>query len=375
MGLTSSADLDAWLAVLWGSHRPRWTFDLLDLDGHPMGSIPGPEDGMLTASADDDVSRGWTGTLWDPDSQAELDTSSPSDGTMHLDRILRIQHTVDVPTLGRPVTCTPMYGWLTKADRNGSTIALEAQGLERRAMFGCKPMNIPAHTSVVGAIRTILSARYGEYRFRFPSGHPARLPKPVNVGLADEVAGWPVARGLAATIDLDLFYSCDGWCTLRPFTAEPVLELKWPGQITSRPVSTADALAIRNVVDVSGRGKVHAQAVAADAHSLSPQSLARHGVDFWMPVVLADDKYATTPAARAVAGRTLKERLTLTSEQTLTSVPFLALDRLDMLQVTTPDFSSRPRVRSFSVSTAGGEMSLNRRLLVANPARKAIRRA
>lgn len=363
------------------SYRPKIELHLYDLDGRVITQLPNPSDGVVTGDHSRDVTRIWTGTLFDPTGAARLDTLDPSDGNAHLDRIIRITWRVDVPELGDDVSLAliPMYGWLTKAIRGeDGLLSLEAQGLERRAMFGVRPFTVPAGTLLVDAIETIMRRCCGERRFRFPAGRTRRLKQDVNIGWRKPP--WPEAQRLAAADNLELFYSCDGVCTLQEAPTVPVVNFIQPdgpgdfGNITSAPQRDGgDALETRNVGIVTGKGKA-AGSYVASGHANAPTQLARHGVPFYMPEIESDDKYTSDRAAEARATQLVRERIGQQGTQVYDVVPHPHLDVMDLVTLRTPDYFMRHRARAFNLPTTGADMTINQVLRIPKPRKGVIRR-
>lgn len=241
--------------------------------------------GQINIQRDAMVRRTATFTFHDPDFALALDSASPFEGAIFADRMVQIRHTVDVPGFGA-VTAVPFVGPIVKLSRDGDLLSVECQDKTMLAVRGTRPFRAKKHMNAVAAIQAILAQRTGEARFRFPKGVRARLSRTYNVGWSDEAAPWVVCQRIARReLGMQLFYSCDGYATLRKATSAPVFTFDAETNLTSLVTAGYDFSEAVNFARVEV-GKVH---VATDSlpatHQMSKEALGRNDVPRYLPVL------------------------------------------------------------------------------------------
>jgi hypothetical protein len=283
--------LAAYHARLAESHDYTLTAELLDMEENVLGQASAVLDGQVNILPDSKVRRTAQATLLDPEGALELDNDSIFTGSAAANRMLRIRHTIDVPGYG-DVTCTPIVGPFSKANRNGDTIDVEVQEKTAISMYGTKPYRVPRGMNGVLAYRALLQNGSGERKFRLPSGNRFRLRKPYSVGWSDEASVLVRATQVAHAMGLRSYYSCDGYATLAPYSTIPVLEFGIDGiPSTSAPTSDADFTTITNIARVEA-GKivsVRNQDDVDSTHPFSPTSMGRNGVPWYRPTLAEVD--------------------------------------------------------------------------------------
>jgi hypothetical protein len=386
LGLTN-ADLDRYHAFLLDSHDFRIEVDVLNTEDKVLTSLePEMVDGQVNIQRDGLIRRTATLNLFDPGHNLHFDSGSPFDGALYADRMIRVRHIVDVPDVG-VVTAIPFVGPVVKLGRNGDELTIECQDKGLFGVEGCRPKTIRKGVRVVDAIETIMRQCTGERRFRFPKGVRARLTKPAKVGWAAEAAPLLVCKKLAASIGFDLFYSCDGYLTMRRNPKAEVFIFKEGAALTSRVAADHDFTGVRNWVRATGhvttkkkiKGKPDKQvkhtytatAVAGSRHPLRPGALGRHGVPRYLPLLIDDSNIRSNAIARQRARSELDKALPMSAAIDFDSVPIFHLDCGDKVRVETDGGSVTVPYDEGSIPLGlGGDASVGAQRRISRPRRR-----
>jgi hypothetical protein len=385
--LGSAALVKAYHERVTSSHDYDVTVEVLTMNETPVAPAR-LVDGQINIQRDADVRRTATLTLLDPDRSLELDSDSPLTGALFADRMVRIRHYVDVPGFGTVVT-TPFVGPITKLNRNGATIDIECQDKSGLAILGCPPYTVAKGALAVDAIRNIMAARTGETRFRLPTGSRVRTRRAYSVGWPDEASPWAVCTQIAYASGLQLFYSCDGYLTLRPRPTGHVFEFG-DVNLTSPVAGDNDFSGVVNYGRATAGDKIVKYAIAPADHPLSPGRLGRNGVPRYLPSLAELDepnkpdqpggkhrkaskaqlkkfahemeKYrAEVTSATALAQRTanalLSAGLPTNTNLTWSAVPVFHLDVDDPIRLTTEGGSIDLPFAEASIPLVSGDMS------------------
>lgn len=301
--LGSSALVAAYNKRVSGSHDYRLRVDVLDT-AQRIISPARLLDGQVNIQPDGDVRRTATLSLLDPDHSLNLDADTIWEGAVFADRMVRVRHTIDVPGFG-DVTATPFVGPIAKLARDGATLSLECHDKTAFSVLGTAPMTYGKGADVIGVIRGFLYYRSGERHFRFPASRGVRLSKPISVGWADEASVWAVCQRLARQyLGMQLFYSCDGYATLRTRPSS-VFEFG-PGMFTAAPTGEHDFAGVVNYARATAGTIVRSKIAPAD-HPLSPGRLGRNGVPRYLPSV-EDLTKPTPPSLKKPSRRSTKKQ-------------------------------------------------------------------
>lgn len=337
-------------------------------------------DGQVNVDSTADVTRSADLTLNDPDHVLHLDSRGAGDGGMYLDRLIHITYGVFVEAVDDWIDVPIFHGPIVGMARDGSVITINCLGLDHIARATTwLPLSFKTGHNTVDAIRTILRERAGETRFMFPSGSKARIPKP-GLSLGRMTQPWVVARQLARSINMQLYYDGRGRCVLRRRPGRVVwnFDAGDGGTVLTEPEVTYDLSNLQNTAWVRGRkakGKpqVSATALPPRSHPLSPWTLGRNGNPRYLVLQEENDHIRTTAAAKQRAADLLETALIEGVEVSFDALPVPHLDPLDIVAVHTDTTILRFPLRQFSIPLVhSGVMSVgtNRRV---TPDRRAIR--
>jgi hypothetical protein len=378
LGLTPTQQ-GLYVATLFGHHDFAVYVDLVKLDGTPIRSVTDTVvDGQVNLQSGEAVQRTATFTFYDPDHSLHLDSDSPWEGAVWADRMVKVRHQVTVPTVGQ-VTAVPFIGPVVKVSRDGDEVSVECQDKTCLAITGSTPVTAKKGTNAVAAIRRIMASATGEDKFRLPSGVNRNLHKSLSCGWHDDASPWVVCQRIANQLNMQLYYSCDGYLTLRRWPTAYAITA--PGTVlTSQPAVDFDATQVANMVRVSGTlappkkkatkkdgkpsierpaTKVNAVAQAGAAHPLSPQRLGRNGVPRYLPIIIEGAVYKSLAQARELATETLSHDLMLTTGVTFDMIPVFHLDTGDLIVAQGPTGRVVVRLDTGSIPLSiSGDMSV-----------------
>lgn len=393
----------AYHARIAGDHDYEITAEILDTEEHVVGPAQ-LIDGQIDIVRDTAVRRIARVTLSDPDRTLGLDSSSVFAGSAAANRMLRIRHTVDVPGFG-DVTCTPFVGPILKPSRNGATLDIEAHEKTHLAITGEQPYTVPRGMNAMAAVRAIMHDRYGETRFRLPSGVRYRLRRPYSVSWPDESSGWVRVQQICHAAGLHAYYSCDGYLTAAPARSTPVLEFGGDGvPITQAPAADVDFTQIVNYSRVEADKIIVVRKLEpSSTHPFSPGVLGRNGIprhlaslteisgpgaapqrpgskhrpaskSEWAKYAQDVEKYdaatrAITSKATAIAQARLDEGLSQEVNLNLATVPVFHLDYNDPIRITTTEGSQVIRFTEGSIPLVTGDMTIGIVRQIARPGR------
>jgi hypothetical protein len=364
--------------------------------------------GQVNIQRDGSVRRTASFTFHDPDHDLALDGESPFEAALFADRMVQIRHKVTVPGFGE-VTTVPFVGPIARLSRDGDNLEVECQDKTSLAIRGTRPYRVKKGMNAVRAIKSILEDRTGEQRFRFPTGTRQRLPKSFNVGWADEASPWAVCQRIARQVlGMQLFYSCDGYATLRHPPHDPVFTFDSERNLTSLVDSGYDFTAAVNYARVEV-GKVTVKDDALPSrHMLSKEALSRNGVPRYLPVTesMSTPSKPKAPKATKKNKVTTKERRhyqrelqkyhrqirnvsqqaqrransiieanrTLTADLSWSAVPVMHLDVDDPVKVKTPGGAVNLRLAEASIPMlAEGDMTCGRQQVMKKTTRRSRR--
>ena len=373
------ADYKSFVRALADPHSVRIDVAVLTLDEDELSRItPHILDGQVDVDADgDEATRSLSVTLLDPNHTLHLDSDSPDDGALYADRMIQVIYSVLVPGLSERVDVPVFTGPIVDLERDGTQVAITAQGKEvLGAGWIWRPITIKKGALKSDAIRTVLKERTGERNFDIPdvtnsAGKPITLPKPLSLGRA--AAAWPRVSKIAQSLNRHLYYNGAGTCRLRVRPRRPVFTFRADdlthSTITSAVKVTHDFSVVKNAVWFRG-GKPKGQkkpveffAVAPKGHPLSPQRLGRTNADGdkvgrYLVAEYSNEHVRSKAEAKRRGNALLDDLLLEVVGASFTAVPIPHLDPLDVVRVSTRDFSANVRIRQFSLPLAGGEMTV-----------------
>lgn len=369
--------------ALRSSHTRRVEVSVTNLQGAVLGRIsPVLLDGQVTVDMDADVTRSASLSFLDPHHALSFDTDSPDDGALYADRMIRIDYIVSVPALRREVETTVFLGPVTKLDRSGDVVQVEAQGKESLASGAIwKPLTLKKGTRISGGIRTLMRDRAGENRLQVPQIN-ARIPKARSLDRFASI--WSHAQRLAKSANRQLFY--DGAGTLimrvRPKSAVYTFRDGNGGDVVSDVQVSYEMSEVINTVLVIGakpkgaKSRVRARAVAPRNHALSPWRLGRTGAPRYLVQSEENTSIRTQKEAQQRANTILSNKLRETVTVTFDALPVPHLDPGDMVRIRTAEFSATFRLRQFTIPlTPTGSPTMSVGYLKRTvPKRKRIRR-
>lgn len=362
---------------LFSSHDFRMVVDVMTLEEKPFGTLRFL-DGQVDLVKNADIRRTAALTVSDPGGALDFTGASGwSSGTVWADRIVRVRHIITVPGIGT-VTAIPFVGVPSTISRSGAEVDLELQDKTALALNGCPPMQVVKGANAVDAITNILSQRTGERKFRVPRS-TRRLSKDYAVGWDDSTSPWKVCQQIARhELGMVLTYSCDGYVLLRKLPKHPSFTAT--GAVTATAVSSVDFTTLKNWVRVDGKqtsktkGSVtttsqpKAIAQLKPDDRLSAQSLSRHGVPIYRPVIVSASGATTTEAVRERADETLAANDRLKRDSSFSCVPFFDADADDIVAFTAPGVDPHVRLGDCSIPLGvSGDMTIGMHAPVSKP--------
>ena len=356
LGLTSTQRRE-YEATLIRSHQMRVTVQVLDNSHGVISTVnhtlmDGQVDVTTPSRSGDDVEVGRTLmlTLLDPGQSLALDSSSPADGALYLDRMIRVIYSVrcsfgwvDVPVFTGPVV---------KVDRDGWMVNVEAHGKERFALDDAWTLDGPYTGYKTSVIRALLSDA-GEIlaRMNIPSSS-SKVKDPISVGRQDK--RWVAAWKVSASLDRVLFYDGRGIVQCRSLS-NAVMATFGAKHILADPQISYSSTDTHNAVRVTGgkasksKTPVFSVATAPSWHPLSASKLAVNGKPRYLPLFEENDNYKTTTACRARANRLLDLSLDQATDTTVEVVPRPDLEPWDLVAIERPLFRVTTRPKAFTL--------------------------
>jgi hypothetical protein len=366
LGLTH-AEARSYQAALASSHSVRIRVAFCDLDQRPIASLPvkvlpGSQVDIDTTGGPTSVTRMLSMQFLDPRNVLDLDPRSRDAGSIYLDRIIKVYHSIWVDDLGRWVTARPFTGVpFGRITRDGAVVSVQAHGKERLALRPTwKPFHRNPGYSKIRAIRDLLAYRAGEAFFDFPSKNRPHLPHGWSVGR--EQIMWPVAKHAASSLDRQLFYPGNGVCTLRTLPGKPVRIFRRGngGTLVQELTIDSEVDDFANTALVTGRKGIEpGLATLRQHHPLSAQSLARGGVDGTMAVFAHNDHIRNAPELDRRAVRLLDRQNVQEVSYSYAALMDPRLDELDMVAAERADGSLyEHRLTKASLPLDGGAMTI-----------------
>lgn len=366
---------NAYYRRLFSSHDYQVAVHICDADELLIGGAQFL-DGQINFQADSDVRRTASITISDPDGALDFDSSDLwSSHTVWASRLIRVRHMLEVPEIRRTVGVTAFVGPPAALNRAGAEVTLECHDKTALAYRGTKPMTVPKGMNAVQAIRKIMHQRTGEWKFRLPKLKNARLSRPYSVGWADDASPWKVCQRIARLeLDRQLFYSADGWLTLRKRPTNPALTVP---AVTELPAMDVDFTTLNNYVRVLGKKSTKTikdknsavtttittqpEAVTwiRSGHRLSMGALARKKVPRYWPLIINEDSITTVAKAMHRAETELGKSDQLQDAPSYSCVPFFHGDVDDLVAFRAPEGTIQARLADVTIPLGtGGDMTV-----------------
>lgn len=286
----------AYERTLRESHRIRVRIDVYDRDEEFVETLDAQVvEGQVDYDITADIRSSMSLTLADRDTKLAW---SPM-GKVYADNFLSAVYGVYVPadenvdgstwTTGAWVEVGVFFGPITKYDRNGHEVQLEAQGKESLLLPPAKQSIGDPDPPANRYMRTVLVRLlepFGEERIALGDLRGKKVPGNYSIDPAKirDNGVWWYMRSLARSRNFGLYYDGDGY--LRARRLNPGGEPSWHFQdLLTEPAVAYDILDVRNRVEVwdqTTKGQpdplVRLDLLPA-SHPLSKESLARNGKD------------------------------------------------------------------------------------------------
>lgn len=386
LNLTAS-ERDALLETLESSHAMRIDVAIRDRDEKEVASLTEEGNRVISGSvqvdATADVSRSLNLTLLDPRHELRFDNTNPAKGALYADNFISVKYEVYVESLERWISIPVFWGVLTKFDRTGATVSVEAQGKESLLLaphLATNAYTLRKGTKLQDAIKAV-AARKGEHRFSIPhmkhggnfeklhkhiSVLPEREPWHVIVG-GDVDANGKKKPGLLSFSKTQriAFYNGEGKLCIKNANQSPAFVFD-KATLISPPTLSYDTLSFINTVVVKG-GKAkgaqnHARGRASlpASNPISPYALRRNGKNRYLTQIFEFDGLKSDQACKDRAERILKSKANEGVSASFDCLPIPMLEEGDKVTLKTPEYSVTFPLTNFTIPlTSDAPMAIN----------------
>lgn len=394
-----TGDLKAWelrdlKSLLCTAYRLRIEIDLMDTDHNHLGSINNRLlDGAVDVDAAAEITRSLKLDLLDLNSSLHLDKGNPAEGSMFLNRMIRIRYCVGRPDNSKWYEIPIFTGPITKINRNGVVLSIECQGKEsladENAWF--------ARSWKKGYLRSklikLIMIGAGETRFVFVN---ATSKTGDSTNLKRDNSPFKLAKKIASAMNCLLFYDGSGTLILRRKSRKSMWTFNGKFRTTVPQVSY-DLGSFWNAVHVKGgtpkgrkKGKKEnddknkkkkekqktARVVAPRAHPLSPFSLRRNGKPRYVWTEVEDDSLKTRKECVRFGKTILAQGLVQAVDVSFNSLPVPMMEENDPFTVVSDRYTGAALAKKFTITLTPGEMSVgyNRKVKPSRLSRKLLRK-
>lgn len=365
--------------LLVHNHHIIVNVQLLDLSHRYIGDVTRRLlSGQVSIDTDaEDYTRTLTMDLLDPKQELHLDGDAPEDGSIFYTRMFKVIYSVLSPDFSDrfdiPIFCGP----LTKANRNGPVLSIEAGGKDKLSMSSVwKTHNYKKGLQKEKVIKSILMNIGGEAAKYIDIVNRKSNPKlgskfTVNRNTTAFKAAKKLARGMGGA---QLFYDGRGVARCRDLPGTTAHTFTDNKDILTYPQVTYDIDSVINAVDVTGgtpkgkkgkekkkddkkkkEKKFHYRAVAARNHALSPWNMGRNGKPRYLPEYIEDSSIRTKKGVRNLARKRLRSALIESVDVQFDSLPIPYLEEGDLLRINSIRWSGSFRLKKMTIPlTANG---------------------
>jgi len=362
----SSADLDKFEESLITGYNLKITVQVLNLDHKYIHDVSEQlVDGQVNNSYWEPITSGASLTLLDPDYLTGFDTSSPSDGALYADRMIRIVYSVYSDLLPKWVDVPIFCGPVSKVTRDDAIVSVECKGKEALTSEPAMAWTTKTYkkgTKVVSAIRSAMTLK-GETKFDLPE-YTWKLSKDRSITLetvlwtftSDKLSGDRKSR--------QLWYDGRGVLRLRSKPTKPVFTFT-EECLLSVPKLDYDTEAVRNTAYVKGanpagkKPQLTAKRYLPSSDPSSPTALGRNGTKRYLVELLEDDTLNTQSEVNSAANDLLDSVKATSTGFDFDSFPFPHLEAGDIVLLSTRDVSINIMLDQFSIPLTAGQPQSN----------------
>lgn len=365
-------------ALMVSAHRLHVIVELMDLSHRYLSDLSNVLlSGQVNIDTTADVTRSATLELLDANHRLKLDAEGPEDGSMYITRMVKVTYVISSIDRSESYTIPIFCGPLTKVDRSGPVVSVEAQGKETLSFATAWHLRTYKKGSHKTSVIRMVMKDAGEANSKINIKN--KKPTLGNaIGTDRKKTFWKVAKKISHSMNMQLFYDGRGVLKLRRIPGNAIYTFKAPGSLMSYPQVTYDTGDIYNCVEVIGgkpkkaKKKVHFKKVAPARHPLSPSNLGRNGTKRYLPLRIEDDSIKSKKAAKRVAVKQLRAALHETVEVSFDSLPIPHLEELDLCRFNTDITAGKFRLQKMSIPlTADGTSSVGY-LRRVSPRRRAV---
>lgn len=354
---TGATSEESFNALLKSAHSLDIVVRVLDLDHNYLKDISSRlEDGAVTVDTTAAVTRALDLTLFDPDRKVQMDPDTPARTSVFIADMISIVYRIGSPSgiwYNVPVFCGPV----DDVGRDGPLLTIKALGKESLSTSNAwKGRTFKKGQEKRHVIMTILKDLMGETRIDLC---PAKAKLPNDLKLTQEDSPWTVAKRLAASMGMQLFYDGRGVAVMRKKGARHSFTFS-NQMVTTVPRLDYDLQGTINAVRVIGKkpkkGKqpVKYTAVAKRNHPLSPWRLGRSNVPRYLWLEIEDDSLKTKKECKTVATRELKRGLLAGVDVAFDGIPQPRLQEGDIVRVDTDEVDVTILASKFTIPLVAG---------------------
>lgn len=373
LGLTK-AELDKLVAALRDSHRMRVKVAILNADEKPVGYLTGDDKngkvigGAVQVDSTADVTRSLSLDLIDERHELRFDKNNPGAGSLFADNFITVQYGVYVGSLSTWIDIPVFWGPVTRFQRSGAEVTVEAQGKESLALdphFATTGFTISKHTRLDTAIKRVMN-RMGERRYSLAAVGDAKLSKHRSltaqsqpwleiVGGAEDKNGKKKPSLLSyAKRPMRGFYDGAGRLRVVRANREPVhafreTDLSGRPQVAYAVEEVINHVVVTGATPKGGKVPVRGSASLQAPHPFSPAVLARNGERRFMTAFVDAPNAKTNEACRARARDELARRSREVVDVSFECLPFPLLEEYDEATLATDEYRMAFPVKQFTI--------------------------
>jgi hypothetical protein len=351
--------------LLLTHHRVDIRLELMDLSHKHTGNI---SDMLLSGQVNidttaDSTSRSASLELLDPYFKLKLDDDAPNDGALYFNKMVRVTFIISTPDREKSYFIPIFTGPLTKLDRSGALLNVEAQGKEILASANIwRAKTYKKRLKKTDIIEQVMRAA-GEVSGKMQLvKRDNRMGN--NVSATRKTTFWALAVKIARSLRLQLFYDGRGVLRLRKMPSKTTFTFNGKSLVTEPDTGYDSQENYNSVIIIGGkrkgaRKKLTYKRVAPSNHPMSPKNLGRNGTKRFIPLVIEDDSIKSRKAARKLAQKELQNALRQDVEVAFDSLPIPFLEENDLCRFNTENSSGSFRLQKMSIPlTAGGSSSI-----------------